>query len=90
MVKEPRGKAERPSFAIRDFIPILNSFFEMTKANVKIIELAFFKEQVVIGFPQVESLENELGDVERVEDFELGARYIALGVLASNGRHVSI
>lgn len=78
------------SFRIRNFIPILNSLFETAGINISVVELTFFKEQVVIGFPQIESLENELIAVESFEDFELGARYIALGVLASSGRHIPI
>jgi len=85
--KEPR-EGEGLGFRIRDFIPVLNSLFETAKINITIVELVFFKEQVVIGFPQGESLENELKLVERVEDFGLGGRYIALGILASSGRHI--
>lgn len=90
MAKEPKERAGRPGFEISHFVHILNSVFETAKFNITIIELAFFKEQVVIGFPQAESLENELKSIETAEGFELGARYILLTVLASNGRRIPV
>ncbi len=77
-------------FHLRDIIVIINSLLKTAKVDISIVELGCYKEQVVIGFPQVESLESELKTVETSDDCESGARYLLLATLASSGRLVPI
>lgn len=82
--------AKEKGLRIQYIIPILNSFFKAAKADVQIVEFSCYKEQVVIGYPQIESLESELKLVDTVDDCEPGARYIAFATLISSSRTVSI
>lgn len=81
-------KAE--GFHLRNIIVLINSLLKTAKANVSIVELDCYKEQIVIGFPQVESLESELKTVETSDECESGARYLMLATLASGGHLVPI
>lgn len=63
--------------SIASLVPLLNSSFNTAKFGIEIVELRFYKEEVVIGSPQIESLENELKEVESVDEFVLAARYLA-------------
>lgn len=73
---------------IRDAKDLLNSVFSTAKIDVKIVEIAICKEEVVIGLPQVEDYESELKTVEKRENIEQGARYLALATIATEARQV--
>lgn len=75
---------------IRDIVPVLNSVFKTAKIEIQIVDLSFYKEEIVVGFPQVESLEREIQVVEEVGDCELGARYIVYANLLNKARIVSV
>ena len=91
-VKDIEGVVPKePRFRLQDIITIINSLFKTAGTGINIVELGCYKEQVVVGFPQIESLENELVSVGTLDDCEVGARYLLLATLASSsGRLVSI
>ena len=70
------------------WLELLNSFFGKAKIAVRISELTSRKEQVVIGFPQIESLESELTLVKTEEDFTPTARYLATATIKSQGHKI--
>ena len=73
---------------IRDAQDLINSLFSTAKIDVRIIEIAICKEEVVIGSPQVEDYEHELKTVDKREDIKQGARYLALATIATEARQV--
>lgn len=73
---------------IQHWVDVLNSLFKRARIDVRIVELTFAKEQIVIGRPQTESLEDELKPMEAAEEFALGGRYAATAILFSGGREI--
>lgn len=86
MGNEERGGLRVSS--IRDVQDLLNSLFHTANIDVTIIAIDILKEEVVIGFPQVEDLEHELKTIEKRESIERGARYLVLATIATEARQV--
>lgn len=72
---------------IDDVVISLNSAFRDADVDIKVVEITFAKEQIVIGIPQIESLEKELSDVKHEEEFGLG-RYLATVTVRRAGREI--
>ena len=75
---------------ISGFVPVLNSFFSTAKIGLIIEELVILKEEVVVGFPPVESLEEELRTIKWVSDLVRGGRYMMFAIIISEGRSVPV
>lgn len=75
---------------VRDAKDLLNSLFNTANIDVKIIEITICKEEVVIGFPQVEDYEHELKTVDKRDGIEKGARYLAAATIATESRQVQV
>lgn len=75
---------------VRDATDILNSLLATAKIDVRVIEISICKEEVTIGYPQVETYESELAEVDKRDGIERGARYLAAAVVATEGRQVQV
>jgi len=90
MPDDQRTGPHYPSVRLREFLPILNSMFQTAKVGVTVIDLVLLKEEVVIGFPQVEFYDNELRQVDSMAEIEPSARYLMLTWLNTRGREVAV
>ena len=75
---------------VRGAQELLNSLFKTAKIDVNVIEIIIAKEEVVIAYDQVEDYEHELRDVEKRDDFDRGARYLAAATIATEARQVQV
>ena len=86
MAEDSESKANN----IRDAYFLLNKLFETAKIDVQVIDLAIYKEEVIIAVPQLEGYESELASVNEKDGIENGARYLAAGSLSTQGRQVEV
>ena len=73
---------------VKDTVELLNGIFRVGGIDITILELRFAREEVVIGFPQEESLEKELRTVDKREDFENGGKMKRKEIEEFNGAYI--
>lgn len=73
---------------IKEATGLLNSLLKTAKIDIKVIEFILCKEEVVIASPQVEDYDKELTTVEKRDDIEERARYLAAATIATKARQV--
>jgi len=89
MADDSKTSADSGDIRIRDLIGIINSLFRTAETGVTVAELIFCREEVIIGFPQKESLENELKQIEWIAELQPGARYLLFAILNNKGYAVT-
>jgi hypothetical protein len=76
MADDSKTTDDSHNIRIRDLISLINQVFRTAETGVTVAELIVFREEVIIGFPQKESLENELKQIEWSAEIQPGARYL--------------
>jgi hypothetical protein len=89
MADDSKTPADSGNIRIRDLVGIINSVFRTAKTGVTVVELIVLREEVIIGFPQRESLENELKQIEWTAELQPGARYLLFAILNNKGYEVT-
>lgn len=84
MAKESRG------IPLAEAVKFVNQVLSTLDLALWVREAAVYKEQVVIGYPQVEDYDKELSPIETSDDVESSARYLAELKVISHGREVVI